>query len=80
MSLFFGGKTFIAVKMWYPLHEKLGSEIFHARKSLYSIYDSYATFDADQTAHEQDPAHENKPLLPCSRLISIRGKYAAKLI
>lgn len=80
MSLFFGGKTFIAVKMWYPLHEKLGSEIFHARKSLYSIYDSYATFDADQTAHEQDPAPENKPLTPCSRLISIRGKYAAKLI
>ena len=41
MSLFFGGKTFIAVKMWYPLHERLGAEIFHARKYMYSIYDSY---------------------------------------
>ena len=61
MSLFFGGKTFIAVKMWYPLHEKLGSEIFHARKSLYSIYDSYATFDADQSAHEEPaPAPEQE--------------------
>ena len=47
LSLFFGGKTFIAVKRWYPLKERLGSELFHARKSLYSIYDSYATFDAD---------------------------------
>lgn len=48
LSLFFGGKTFIAVKMWYPLHERLGSELFHARKSLYRIYDSYATFDDGQ--------------------------------
>lgn len=57
MSLFFGGKTFIAVKMWYPLHERLGAEIFHARKYMYSIYDSYATFDAaDQAAPE--PAQE----------------------
>lgn len=50
LSLFFGGKTFIAVKRWYPLHERLGSEMFHARKSLYSIYDSYATFDEQQPA------------------------------
>lgn len=45
LSLFFGGKSFIAVKRWYPLHERLGSELFHARKKLYQIYDSYATFD-----------------------------------
>ena len=48
LSIVFGGNTFIAVKRWYPLHEKLGSEIFHARKKLYSIYDSYATFDVGQ--------------------------------
>lgn len=46
LSLIFGGKTFIAVKMWYPLHEKLGSEIFHARKWMYSVYDTYAAFEA----------------------------------
>lgn len=57
LSMFFGGKTFIAVKMWYPLHERLGSEMFHARKSLYSIYDSYATFDG-----VQDPA-ASKPTI-----------------
>lgn len=60
LSLFFGGKTFIAVKMWYPLHERLGSEIFHARKSLYSIYDSYATFDGNQTAAPAEPSQEEK--------------------
>lgn len=59
MSLFFGGKTFIAVKMWYPLHERLGAEIFHARKSLYSIYDSYATFDAADRAAPA-PAQEDQ--------------------
>ena len=56
LSLFFGGRTFVAVKMWYPLHEKLGSEIFHARKSLYGIYDSYATFDADQSSAPEPAA------------------------
>ena len=59
LSLFFGGKTFIAVKMWYPLHERLGAEIFHARKWMYSVYDTYAAFNAgSQTAAapEHSPA------------------------
>ena len=85
MSLFFGGKTFIAVKMWYPLHEKIGSEIFHARKNLYRIYDSYATFDAEAPAQEtapelpeeQDPVHEADTQAPMKsqRLISVKGKW-----
>ncbi len=49
MSLLLGGNTFIAVQMWYPLKLKVGSELFHARKSLYSIYDSYGTFDVSPT-------------------------------
>lgn len=48
LSLIFGGKTFIAVKMWYPLHERLGSEIFHARKWMYSVYDTYAAFGSGE--------------------------------
>jgi hypothetical protein len=85
MSLAFGGNTFIAVKMWYPLHEKIGSEIFHARKNLYRIYDSYATFDAEAPAQEtapelpeeQDPAHEADTQAPMKsrRLISVKGKW-----
>lgn len=52
LSLVFGGKTFIAVKMWYPLHERLGAEVFHARKSIYSVYDTYAAFDGTDAVPE----------------------------
>lgn len=45
LSLVFGGKSFVAVKRWYPLHERLGAEVFHARKWMYSVYDTYAAFD-----------------------------------
>lgn len=44
LNIIFGGKTFVAVKSWYPLKEKVGSEFFHARRKLYCIYDSYQTF------------------------------------
>ena len=64
LSLFFGGKTFIAVKRWYPLHERLGAEIFHARKSLYSIYDSYATFDSDAAPAPSKPAQDSSAAAP----------------
>lgn len=47
LSLLMGGNTFVAVQMWYPLKERLGAEFIHARKSLWSIYDSYALFDTD---------------------------------
>ena len=45
LSLLFGGNTFCAVKMWYPLNERIGSEFFHARKKIYSIYDTFGTFE-----------------------------------
>lgn len=48
LSLVFGGKSFIAVKRWYPLHERLGAEVFHARKWMYSVYDTYAAFDTGE--------------------------------
>lgn len=38
------GKMFCAVKVWYPLNERLGSEFFIAWKKYYSIYDSYGFF------------------------------------
>ena len=46
MSLFFGGKLFVAVKLWYPLKEKISSDFFTAHKKYYSIYDSYNRFDS----------------------------------
>ena len=53
MSLLFGGNTFIVVQMWYPLKLKIGSEMVHAKKRLYSIYDTFGTFD---TAPGSSPA------------------------
>lgn len=47
LSLVLGGNTFVAVQMWYPLRERIGSEFIHARKNLWSIYDSYALFGTD---------------------------------
>lgn len=41
LSLVLGGKTFGIVQRWYPLKERVGFELIHARKRLYSIYDSY---------------------------------------
>ena len=43
-SLVAAGKLFVAVQMWYPIGEKVGSEFFVARKGLYSIYNTYADF------------------------------------
>lgn len=37
-------KLFVAVKMWYPLGEKVGSEWFVARPRLYRLYDTYNKF------------------------------------
>lgn len=45
LSLFLGGKTFVAVKVWYPLKQKVGSEFFHAHKRYYSLYDTYGQFN-----------------------------------
>lgn len=47
LSLVFGRKTFVAVKMWYPLRERLGAEFIRGRKKYWCIYDSYAHFVAD---------------------------------
>lgn len=50
LSLLFGGRTFVAVKVWYPMSEKIGSEFFHASKKLFSLYDTYGTFAQDKTS------------------------------
>lgn len=47
LSILSGGSLFCAVQMWYPLKARIGSELFHARKRYYSLYDSYTTFSSD---------------------------------
>jgi hypothetical protein len=43
-ALFCGGNLFVAVKMWYPMKEKVGSEFFRYHKKFSQIYDTYALF------------------------------------
>ena len=45
-SLLFGGKLFVAVKVWYPMKQKVGSEFFMYKKKFSDIYDTYALFTA----------------------------------
>lgn len=44
LDLFLGGKSYLAVKYWYPMHEKLSVSVHHIRKKYYSLYDSYKDF------------------------------------
>ena len=34
----------MAVKVWYPMKEKVGSEFYMYRKKYADIYDTYALF------------------------------------
>lgn len=45
LSLASGGNLFVAVKVWYPMTEKVGSDFFKAKKKFYQIYDTYNKFD-----------------------------------
>lgn len=44
LSLFCLGNLFVAVKVWYPMKEKVGSEFFVASKKFYSLYDTFGMF------------------------------------
>ena len=44
-SLFSLGKLFVAVKVWYPMKERVGAEFFKANKRYYSLYDTYKHFE-----------------------------------
>lgn len=46
LSLLFLGKLHVAVKMWPPLREKVGSEFFVARPRYFRLYDTYKDFTA----------------------------------
>lgn len=40
-----GGGLFLAVKRWYPIKEKIGTEYLRANKRYFSLYDTLNTFD-----------------------------------
>lgn len=48
-GFFCGGKLFVAVKIWYPMKEKVGSEFFFYNKKFSDIYDTFALFKTPET-------------------------------
>lgn len=42
-----GGNLFVAVKIWYPMKEKISSEYFKGHKRYFNLYNTFNTFDED---------------------------------
>ena len=40
-----GGNLFVAVKIWYPMKEKVSSEFFKGNKKYFNLYNTFSTFD-----------------------------------
>lgn len=51
MTLFSFGSLFCAVKIWYPLNERISSDFFRGNKKYYNIYNTYNFFQ-DPTKKE----------------------------
>jgi len=47
MGLVAGGRLFVAVKVWYPLGEKVGQDFYGAKRRYYQLYNTYNMFSAD---------------------------------
>lgn len=55
LSLALGGtNTFICSQRYYGLHEYIGRDIFHARKKIFQLYDTRATFQGDGASVARD--------------------------
>lgn len=48
------GELFVAVRMWYPLHERIGAEYFRKHKRYLQIYDTFALLDSPAEAKEEE--------------------------
>ena len=53
-SAVFLGKLFVAVQMWYPLHERVGAEWFVCKRRFFRLYDTYKNF-SDYEKSEEKP-------------------------
>lgn len=58
-NLMAGGNLFVAVKVWYPMKEKVGSEYFKGNKRYFDLYNTFNTFDTEGVIH--DYADNEKP-------------------
>lgn len=46
VDYFAGGSLFVAVKVWYPIREKVDALYFKGREKYYNIYNTYNTFNS----------------------------------
>lgn len=60
MSIVSGGKLFVAVTMWYPLKEKIGSEFFKYHKRYSRLYDTYKDFNGN-VQNDESTAEKSVP-------------------
>lgn len=56
-SAFFLGKLFVSVKMWYPLHERIGAEWFVCKKRFFRLYDTFKNFSDSENSKKITPIH-----------------------
>lgn len=62
LSLFLGFRSFIAVKVWYPMNMKVDQEIFYAKRKFFRLYHTFGTFDSgDNKAPEQKDKNRSHP-------------------
>jgi len=47
LSVVMGGHMFVAVKVWYAMNEKVGSEFFRSRRKFYRLYDTFGDFGGE---------------------------------
>lgn len=70
LALWSLGKLFVAVKMWYPLHERVGAEWFVCKKKYYRLYDSYKRFGEDLVQAPPDPTQNTPETITESKTIN----------
>lgn len=56
-SALFLGKLFVAVKMWYPLHERIGADWFVCKKRFFRLYDTFKNFSDSENAKKISSIH-----------------------
>lgn len=59
-NLVAGGNLFVAVTMWYPMHEKLSSMWYKGNKKYFELYNTYKTFDNEEVENAENSKRFNK--------------------
>jgi len=74
-SAFFLGKLFVSVKMWYPLHERIGAEWFVCKKRFFRLYDTFKNFSDSENSEKITPIRgaEGSDPAPCTAVITENG-------